>query len=127
MAVNRFVTKGTKGGYVVANFITSGAVYLNSASVTIGANTGGETVNELFLTHAHVSAANGVVFNVARGANTVINLSGTGSISLQDTGIALEVGGESAANVVVTKLGTGVASLVLKFHKRSSITGGSIY
>ena len=47
--------------------------------------------------------------------------------NFQKEGVILETGGESAANCVVTKLGAGVASVVIKLHKRSAITGGSSY
>jgi len=127
MSTNRVVSKGVKGGYVTAIFESGGHVQLNSANTTVSANSAGETVNEMWISTVMVAAANAVTYTVKRGGNTVLQLSGVATFKYQDAGIQLETGGESAANVVVTKNGAGVASLVVKLHKRTSVTGGSQY
>jgi len=127
MAQNRIVNKGTKGGYVTAIFTTGGFVAPSSTNAVVAANSAGETVSEMLISSVSFSAANNVVYTVSRGANTVLNLSGTGHFNFQKEGVILETGGESAANCVVTKIGSGVTSLVIKLHKRSAISGGSVY
>ena len=127
MAIDRVVSKGVKGGYVVGNFSAGGAIQLNSSNAVVAANSAGETVQEMYISVVTWAAANGVAFNVKRGANNVLNLALSGTMDLQAAGIGLETGGEAAANVVVTRSGTGPASLVIKLHKRPAITGGSSY
>lgn len=128
MAIDRVVTKGIKGGYVIGNFSAGGFIALNSSNAVVGANSAGETVQEMYISVVQWSTSNGVTFNVKRGANTVLNLGGaSGVFDFQAAGIGLETGGEAAANVVVTRSGTGPASLVIKLHKRPAIAGGSIY
>lgn len=127
MAIDRVVSKGVKGGYVVGNFSAGGSIQLNSSNAVVAANSAGETVQEMYISVVTWSAANGVAFNIKRGANNVLNLGLSGTMDLQATGIGLETGGEAAANVVVTRSGTGPASLVIKLHKRPAITGGSSY
>lgn len=129
MAVDRVVNKGIKGGYVTAIFSGGGAIQLNSSNAVVAANSAGETVQEMFISVVQWSTANAVTFNIKRGANNVLNLGGTsaGTFDFQAAGIGLETGGEAAANVVVTRSGTGPASLVIKLHKRPAIAGGSKY
>ena len=65
-------------------------------------------------------------WSIARGANTILQVAGTGFQKFQEDAIVLESSADAAANVVFTKFGTGTASLVLKFHKTGyKITGGS--
>jgi len=127
MAIDRVVSKGIKGGYVVGNFAAGGAIQLNSSNAVVAANSVGETVQEMFISVVSWSTSNGVTFNIKRGANTVLNLALSGVFDFQAAGIGLETGGEASANVVVTRAGTGPASLVIKLHKRPAITGGSSY
>ena len=127
MAIDRVVNKGTKGGYVVGNFAAGGYISLNSSNAVVAANSAGETVNEMFISDIAWSCANGVSFKIQRGANTVFNAALTGEFNVSGDGIVLETGGESAANCVISRSGTGPASLVIKLHKRTSITGGSTY
>lgn len=129
MAIDRVVTKGIKGGYVIGNFSAGGFIARNSSNAIVAANSAGETVQEMFISVVQWSTSNGVTFTVRRGANTVLNLGGTsaGTFDFQAAGIGIETGGEAAANVVVTRSGTGPASLVIKLHKRAAITNGSIY
>jgi len=127
MAQNRVVNKGTKGGYATGIYTSGGYVAIGSTNAVVAANTAGETVSEMFISSVSWSAANNVVYTVARGANTVLNLSGSGHFNFQKEGVILETGGESAANCIITKNGAGVTSLVIKLHKRSAITGGSSY
>ena len=76
MAHNRVVNKGTKGGYVTGIYTSGGYVAIGSTNAVVAANTAGETVSEMFISSVSWSAANNVVYTVARGANTVLNLSG---------------------------------------------------
>ena len=127
MAIDRITSKGTRGGYVVGNFSAGGFIAPASSNQVVGANTALETVNEMFITDVFYATSNGVTYTVKRGANTVLQVSGAGDFHFAERGVTLEVGGESAANCVIVKTGSGVASLVIKLHKRSSIAGGSIY
>jgi len=127
MAIDRVVSKGVKGGYVTGNFSAGGYIALNSSNAVVAANSAGETVQEMLISVISWSTVNGAYYTVKRGANTVLNLSNTGTFDFQASGMAVETGGESSANVVVTKTGTGPCSLVIKLHKRPAITGGSAY
>ena len=127
MAIDRVVNKGIKGGYVTVIFSAGGYIALNSSNVVVAANSAGETVQEMAISVVSWAAANGVTFNIKRGANNVLNLALNGTMDFQAAGIGLETGGEAAANVVVTRAGTGPASLVIKLHKRPVIAGGSSY
>jgi hypothetical protein len=127
MAIDRIINKGTKGGYVTGNFAAGGYISLNSSNPVVGANSAGETVNEMFISNMVWSCANNVTFKVQRGANTVFNAAGTGEFHATTYGVFLETGSESSANCVVVRSGSGPASIVIKLHKRTSITGGSTY
>ena len=127
MAIDRVVNKGIKGGYVTGIFSAGGYIALNSSNAVVAANSAGETVQEMAISVVSWAAANGVTFNIKRGANNVLNLALNGTMDFQASGIGLETGGEAAANVVVTRAGTGPASLVIKLHKRPVIAGGSSY
>lgn len=127
MAIDRVVNKGNKGGYVTGIFSAGGYIALNSSNAVVAANSAGETVQEMAISVVSWAAANGVTFNIKRGANNVLNLALNGTMDFQAAGIGLETGGEAAANVVVTRAGTGPASLVIKLHKRPVIAGGSSY
>lgn len=119
MAVTR---KDTGTGYVVATFLSnSGEIQLNSSNATVAANTAGETVVAMTITEAYWSCSNGTYFTVKRGANTVFNYALSGFHDYQAQGLKIDnVGGNPTSNVVVTKVGSGDCSLVLKLHKRSS-------
>ena len=127
MAIDRVVNKGIKGGYVTGIFSAGGYIALNSSNAVVAANSAGETVQEMAISVVSWAAANGVTFNIKRGANNVLNLALNGTMDFQAACIGLETGGEAAANVVVTRAGTGPASLVIKLHKRPVIAGGSSY
>lgn len=127
MSANGIVNKHSKGGWIVAKFHASGFIKPNHPTATIGANTAGETVEALNIISAMVNVSNGAFFTVQRGANTVLVLSSDDDIDLSDGRLIDNMGGEPQANVVVTKTGAGPSTLILKLHKRSSITGGSIY
>ena len=114
MAIDRVVNKGIKGGYVTGIFSAGGYIALNSSNAVVAANSAGETVQEMAISVVSWAAANGVTFNIKRGANNVLNLALNGTMDFQAAGIGLETGGEAAANVVVTRPGTVHASLVIK-------------
>jgi hypothetical protein len=126
VAIDRVVNKGTKGGYVTTIWSAGGYLPLNSSTAARSANTAGEVVQEMIITDVFwgIGGANNVSFNIARGANTVLVVSGPGAghFDFSGRGIILETGGEAAANCVVTRSGTGPATVVIKLHKRSSFT-----
>jgi hypothetical protein len=125
---NGVVSKQVKGGYIVAKFHASGYISLNSSTQFVGANTSSaETVRSMNLTEARYVTANGVYFTVARGGNTILVLSGDGTMDFDSNGYIDNTGGEASANCVVTKVGTGPSTCILTFRKLSSITGGSQY
>lgn len=122
------VNKQVRGGYVITKFHGSGTIYLNSANPVLGANSAGESVEALNLLSADWSIGNNIHVTVQRGSNTILILTaGQGIMDLADGRIIDGQGGNPQANVVVTKVGSGPMTLIMKFHKRSAITGGSKY
>ena len=128
MAAEGIVNKHNKGGWVIAKFNATGFIKRNHATATIGANSAGETVTRLNIVSAEWSCGNNVHWVVARGANTVLLLTdGQHVMDLSDSRLIDNGDAEATSNVVVTKVGTGPATLILKLHKTVSITGGSEY
>jgi hypothetical protein len=122
------VNKHVKGGWVIAKFHSSGAVYLNNSNGLLGVNSSGETVTRMNIVSAEWSIGNNAYWTVQRGANTVLVLSdGQHVMDFSDSRLIDNYGGEPQANLVVTKVGSGPSTLVLKIHKTSSISGGSEY
>jgi hypothetical protein len=122
------VNKHVKGGWCVAKFHSTGAVYLNSANPLLGANSAGETVTRMNIVSAEWSIGNNAYWTVQRGANTVLVLSdGQHYMDFSDSRLIDNYGGEPQANVVITKTGSGPSTLVLKLHKVTTISGGSQY
>lgn len=126
---NGIVLKGSKNGYVIAKFTSGGFIKCNHSTATIGANSAGETVNSMNILSIQVNTggANSVYFEIRRGANTVGAFGGTDTIDLSDGRLLDMETGMASSNVVVTKVGTGPSTLILKLHKSSAISGGSIY
>jgi len=126
MAIDTVVNKGVKGGYVTTIWAAGGFLPLNSSVAARSANSVGEVVNEMLISDVYygIGGANNVQFTIKRGANTVLILSGPGSgrFDFQAAGLTIETGGESSANLVVTRSGTGPATVVIKLHKRSTFT-----
>jgi hypothetical protein len=123
-----FVNKHTKGGWCIAKFNTSGALYLNSANPLLGANSAGETVTSMNIVSAEWSIGNNAYWTIKRGANTVIVLTdGQHCFDFSDSRLIDNYGGEPQSNVVITKTGAGPSHLTLKIHKITSIAGGSRY
>ena len=125
------VSRGTKGGYLTIRTDKSGFIAANTTQI-VGANTPGETVTAMTLSSAYYGSTGANValmgWTVARGANTILQVSGTGFQKFQEGGIVLESATDASANVVFTKVGAGPAFLVLKFHKVTyKIAGGSQY
>ena len=122
-------SKGNAGGYVTAKFHADGFISLNSANPVVAANgSSKETVRSMNIISVEWSIGNGAFWTVRRGANTAFVLSdGQGDMDLSDGRLVDTLGGEPSSNVVVTKTGAGPSTLILKLHKQSSITGGSIY
>lgn len=79
--------------------------------------TGGETVSAATITSVAWST-NGAIA-VARGANTILQLSGSGQWNLNEGGGALTE--DKAGNIAVTMSGTG--TLLLSVAKTSSVNG----
>lgn len=128
MASEGIVNKHNKGGWVVAKFNTSGFIKLNHSSPTIGANSAGETVTRLNIVSAEWSIGNNAYWQVQRGANTVLLLTdGQHVFDLSDSRLIDNGNAEATSNVVITKVGSGPGTLILKLHKTTSITGGSQY
>lgn len=130
------MNKHNKGGWVIAKFHNSGGIKLNAADTTTGggvpvwgANSGGETVRSMNIISAEVNCggANGVYFEIKRGASTVLVLSGQGYHDFSDSRLVDSPTAMATSNVTVTKVNTGPGTLILKLHKQVSITGGSTY
>jgi hypothetical protein len=126
MATDLVVNKGVKGGYVTTIWSAGGYLPLNSSVAARSANSAGEVVNEMLISDVYygIGGANNVQFTIKRGTDTVLVLSGPGSgrFDFQAAGLTIESGSESTANLVVTRSGTGPATVVIKLHKRSSFT-----
>lgn len=78
---------------------------------------GGETVNGAIITSVAWSTNGAIV--VARGANTILDLSGSGQWNLNEGGGALTE--DLTANFAVTVTGSG--TLLLGVAKKSSVNG----
>lgn len=122
------VNKHVKGGWIIAKFNASGFIKPNHSNPLIGANSAGETVEAMNIISAEWSIGNNAHWTVARGANTVLILTdGQHCFDLSDSRVLDGLGGDPQANVVVTKVGSGPGTLILKLHKKTAISGGSQY
>lgn len=126
---NGIVAKQSKGGFVVAKFTSGGFIKPNHVTATIGANTAGETVQSMSIISMQIATggANSCYFEIRRGANTICALSGNDYLDLSDGRMLDTEGGNPQANLVVTKVGTGPSTLIVKLHKISAVSGGSTY
>lgn len=129
MAIGPIVNKHNKGGWITAVFHGPGAIYCNHPNATQGANSAGETVTGMNIQIAEWSIGNNAVWQVQRGANTVLLLTdGQHIFDMTDSRQLDNQGGNPQANLVVSKVGAGHGTLILKLHKRVTITGsGSVY
>jgi hypothetical protein len=128
MAAEGIVNKQNKGGWVIAKFNAPGFINLNHPTATIGANSAGETVTRLNIISAEWSIGNNAYWEVKRGSNTVLLLTdGQHAFDLSDSRLIDNGTAESTSNVVITKVGSGPGTLILKLHKTVAITGGSEY
>ena len=128
MASEGIVNKHVKGGWFIAKFNASGFIKRNHATATIGANSAGETVTRMNVVSAEWSCGNSVYWQVQRGANTILLLTeGQHVMDMSDSRLIDNGDAEATSNVVVTKVGSGPATLILKLHKTVAITGGSEY
>ena len=111
------VKQNKPGGIVVVRDTATGYISLNSASV--GANAVNETVEEMYITGIKWSVSGTETWTIARGANTVAILAGSGSHNYDDDQMRLEDSVASfTSNVVYTKSG-GTGTILLKLHKVS--------
>jgi len=126
---NGIVAKQSKGGFVVAKFTSGGFIKPNHATSTVGANTANETVQSMNIVSMQVNCggANSCYFEIRRGANTICALTGQDYLDLSDGRILDTEGGNPQANLVVTKIGSGPSTLIVKLHKISAVSGGSTY
>lgn len=117
-----------KSGWVVARFVASETIFLNTSTPLRGCNNAGELVTAANIISAEWSIGNNAYWQVQRGANTVLLLTdGQHCFEMTDSRVIDNIGGEPQSNVVVTKVGSGPGTLILKLHKKSSISGGSTY
>jgi hypothetical protein len=128
MAAEGIVNKHVKGGWFIAKFNKDGFIKRNHVTATIGANSAGETVTRMNIVSAEWSCGNNVHWVVQRGSNTVLLLTdGQHVMDFSDSRLIDNGDAEATSNVVVTKVGSGPATLILKMHKTTSISGGSQY
>ena len=113
------VTKSNKpNGYVVFSTTSTDGFKLNHASLA-SANSAGELVTEMTISELMWSANASNRWTVARGANTVAVLFGSGHHDYQSSGMSLEpLLGDRQANVMSTLSG-GTGTMVAKLHKKS--------
>ena len=126
---NGITNKHTKAGWVTARFTETGNVALMHSDPLLGANAhANEIVTALNIISAEWSVADDTHFTISRGANTVLILtSGQHCMDFSDSRLIDTINGEPTSNVAVTLVGAGVGSLVLKLHKKTTISGGSSY
>lgn len=127
MPQNIITNKNGKNGFITINIGSGGAWYLNHPTATLGANAAGEVVQAMHITDILCSTSNGAFYTIKRGANTIAVVGGNDAWELIDGKLIDTAGGEPQANVVVTKTGSGQSTMILKLHKRSAVSGGSIY
>lgn len=110
------VKQNKPGGIVVVRDTATGYLSLNGAP---GANGVSETVEEMYITGIKWNVSGTETWTIARGANTVAILSGSGSHNYDDDQMRLEDGiAQATSNVVYTKSG-GTGTILLKVHKVS--------
>jgi len=120
------ITTKTRGhnGYVTARFTDSGFIDLHHSDATIGANCAGETVSSMNIVGYVINTGANCSFTIARGANTVLYLTGQDNMNLQQDNMIIDnLPGEATANLVVTKVGGGTGVVLLKLHKQSRQSG----
>jgi hypothetical protein len=128
MASEGIVNKHVKGGWFVAKYNASGFIKRNHATATIGANSAGESVTRMNIVSAEWSCGNNAYWVVSRGANTILLLTdGQHVMDFSDSRLIDNGDAEATSNVVITKVGSGPCTLILKLHKTTSISGGSAY
>jgi hypothetical protein len=128
MAAEGIVNKHNKGGWFIAKFNASGFIKRNHPTATIGANSAGETVTRMNIVSAEWSCGNNAYWEVKRGSNTILLLTdGQHVMDFSDSRLIDNGDAEATSNVVITKVGSGPVTLILKMHKTVSITGGSSY
>ena len=128
MAAEGIVNKHVKGGWFIAKFNASGFIKRNHPTVTIGANSAGENVTRMNIVSAEWSCGNNAYWEVKRGSNTILLLTdGQHVMDFSDSRLIDNGDAEATSNVVITKVGSGPVTLILKMHKTVSITGGSSY
>lgn len=107
-------------GYVVFRTNATDGLKLNTAVGKQGANSIGETVLSMAISELMWSTNGTATWTVARGANTVAVLSGSGYHDYQASGMRLEAYDlERQANVQFTLSGAGGGVVVAKLHKVS--------
>ena len=118
---------GPVGGakYVTVHSDQTGSIRLNGSDdgANIVANNFGETVSEMYVSKVVWGLANTsadpATWTIARGANTVMVLSGpNGVIDFQEEQVRLESGGDNISNCVFTLAG-GTGTILIKFAKSS--------
>jgi|SaaInlV_165m_DNA_1040744.scaffolds.fasta_scaffold133240_1 hypothetical protein len=110
-----------RGSHVIGRYNGTGEIHMNTSTLLNAANNAGENVNSMHLSAAVWSTSNGAYFTVARGANVVGYYEGAGQHDYQSLPVEVSEG-DRTANVVITKVGTGPCMLVLKLHKKVTIT-----
>jgi hypothetical protein len=116
---------GPVGGakYVTVQSDQNGSIALNraDAGAHLGANNAGETVSKMYISQVIWGASATNTWTVSRGANTVLVLTGSGSLDLQSDGIRLEnqIAGSDASQNCVFTLSGGTGSIAIKLAKSS--------
>lgn len=120
---------GPVGGakYVTVHSDQTGSIALNrpDAGAHLGANNIGETVSKMYISQVVWGVANntaaGANWTVSRGANTVLVLTGSGSLDLASDGIRLEnqISNSDAVQNCVFTLTGGTGTIAIKLAKSS--------
>ena len=121
----RLISKGTINGYVIASFVDSGGFIKLNGNAAHSANTdGGGTITSMTISSIMASVGASANVTISRGATKVWTLgSGTHYFDFTKNNASLEKDStERAAICVVTTTGAGGASVLIRFHKNSTIS-----
>ncbi len=112
-------SKAVGSGYVTTRFTANGFITLNHPTSTVGANSSSsEVVTSMNLVEAQFCFQDSGGAIVKRGANTVLKLYGQHTLGFIHARIDA-LGGEPTSTTQVVLTGNG--TVILKFHKTSSM------
>lgn len=117
MPITVKTTKGSLGtGTVVVRDVATGSIDLNGAP---GANAVGETVTSMTISEVAWSVSGSNTWTLARGANNVLVLAGSGQMKFDDSQLKLEQNNLEEIDDISWTLSAGTGSIVIRVRKKS--------